>query len=854
MNVLSKLSLKNLKMNKKRTISTIVGIILSISLICGVTTIASSFRETLIQHAINNSGNWHIKLENVNKENEKILEKNIDIENINKVHFVGYSQFNGIKNKSKPYMNVVSMENDAFHHLKLKLMEGRFPKNNNELVVSKHLEYNGGVKLKVGDTVKLDIGTRKSKDNFNLHPSHPYDSENEKIVNSHLYEFEIVGIIERPNYDFEPVSNPGYTAITTDLNKGELQDYVSLKNPKDYKSSIVEILGARNYEEVEMNTGKLRFDNFQLNHELLRWQTMNFGETSYNAITTISAILIAIILFTSVFCIRNSFALSITEKTKLYGMLASVGTTKKQIRKNVVFEAMILAGIGIPFGILAGFIGIYILLKIVNILVGDFILDGTLFVFKPSLIGVIISIVLGFITVYLSAISSARKASQVSPIQNLRNANDIKFNSKQLKTPKIIEKLFGTGGVIAYKNLKRSKKKYRTTVISLTVSIFVFITMNAFLNNTFKIAENYYQDFPYNIEINPLSSNNINDQINDILHLEHIQDLHILYSMSETSTMIIRDRSKFTKKYDIEYNEQGQEVKRKKNEMYLNIVGLDKDTYNQYLTELGIDAVDSKNKAILYDTALDVDDKGKTILYRAYHYKKNDKIRGQLQRNKNDVEIEILGISNKGPIGFETSYSSGGYLFVNVEDFTNFDFEIDRILINSDDPNTFESQFIKEFNTGELRLENIYKYVQQNKAMTIVISLFLYGFITMITLIGVTNIFNTITSNIELRQKEFAMLKSVGMTKKEFNRMVNLETLFYSTKSLIYGIVLGLIGTFAFYKAFSIKMQTGEMYIPIVPIIISIISVFVLVFVIMKYSIHKINKKNTIETIRNENI
>ena len=137
--------------------------------------------------------------------------------------------------------------------------------------------------------------------------------------------------------------------------------------------------------------------------------------------------------------------------------------------------------------------------------------------------------------------------------------------------------------------------------------------------------------------------------------------------------------------------------------------------------------------------------------------------------------------------------------------------------------------------------------------MILVINIYLYGFITVITLIGVTNIFNTITSNMELRQKEFAMLKSIGMTRREFNNMINLETIFYSTKALIYGIIFGLIGTFAMYKAVAMKLDSG-VYIPVIPIIISIIFVFILVFIIMRYSISKINKQNIIETIRKENI
>ncbi len=854
MNVLSKLSIKNLRMNKKRTISTIVGIILSVALICGVATIATSFRETLIQNAINKSGNWHIKLEGVKEKDEKVLEKNIDIENIYKVKNVGYSKLDGIKNVDKPYLNVFSMDKNSFTNLKFKLEEGRFPENNNEIVIPKHLEYNGGVKLKVGDTVKLAIGKRVTLDNFKLYPSNPYNEEDEKLENTNLYEFKIVGVLERPSYDFEPISNPGYTAITTNLNKGDLEEFILLKNPNEYKESVTEILGAKNFKEVESNSGKFKFENFKFNNELIRWQTFNFEPSSLNAIITLCSILIFVIIFTSVFCIRNSFAIATTEKIKMYGMLASVGTTKKQIRKNVIFEALILGAIGIPFGILGGLLGIYLLLKVVNILVGDFLLDGTLFAFKASLIGMIISAVLGFITVYLSAISSARKASKVSPIESLKNSNEIKLKSKKLKTPKIIEKLFGAGGVIAYKNLKRSKKKYRTTVISLTVSIFVFITMSSFVKNMFNISSRYYKNLDYNIEINNVSNKMTNKEFNKILNLGNIKDKHILYHMPQTSSIVISDTSKFIKKFDIEYNELGKEQKRKIEEMYLNVVGLDKNTYNNYLKKLGINEKNAKNKAVLYDIALEYDEKEKTEKeYRAYNYNKKDKIIGKLQHNKKDFEIEILDVANKGPIGFEKCYSNAGYLFVNVEDFSNLEFSVDKILINSDDPNTFESNFKKEFNTHEFRLENIYKYVQQEKAISIVISIFLYGFITIITLIGVTNIFNTITSNIELRQKEFAMLKSIGMTKKEFNKMVNLETIFYSTKSLIYGIILGLIGTFALYKAASIKIEAG-IYIPVVPIVISVIAVFILVFVIMKYSINKINKQNTIETIRKDNI
>ena len=366
----------------------------------------------------------------------------------------------------------------------------------------------------------------------------------------------------------------------------------------------------------------------------------------------------------------------------------------------------------------------------------------------------------------------------------------------------------------------------------------------------FGVSNQFLNDLKYNIEISNYDILKEED-VNKILNLGNIKDSHIIY-FTKPGFIKISDKSKFTLKQDEFVDENtGDVIYKDADEKYLQIIGLDSNTYNNYLKDLGVKETDNINSGILYDYNIKYDEKRKATEYRVYNYKSGDIISGNLGENKEKSSITINEIAKTAPIGFEQRHSDSGFLFVNADTYKNLSFKIDRILINSDDPNTFEGKFVKEFKN--INCYNLYKVAQQDKALDLVFAIFLYGFITVITLIGVTNIFNTITSNIELRQKEFAMLKSIGMTKKEFNRMVNLETIFYSTKSLIYGIILGLIGTFAFYKAFSIKLESS-MYIPIVPIIISIIAVFILVFIIMRYSINKINKKNTIETIRNENI
>ena len=870
MNILNKISIRNLKLNKKRTISTIIGIILSTALICAVATMATSFQHTLVQNDINKSGYYHLKLYNVTDENIKTLKNNRDIKDIFTIKEVGYGKLENGKNEDKPYLKLYSMDNKIFNELKFKLTEGRFPNNNNEIVISRHIASNGKVNYKVGDKIKIDIGTRKTLDGYTLDNSNPYNQEGEQLTDAKKYEFTITGIIERPNYSFEIYSDPGYTIISTNINDGTEDAFISLKNPKEYKTSIANILGASNYNDLFKDTEitdntenasttqnsapKLNYEKFDVNEDLLRWEVLAISDDTIIMLYQVVGVVIFIIMLTSIFCIRNSFAIAITEKMKIYGMLASVGTTRKQIKKNVISETLMLGLIGIPLGILSGILAVIILIKIVNVIAGELLfgnVDGIML--KVSIYPVILSAVIGIITIYLSALSSAKKASKVSPIDLLKNPNEVKLKSKKLKVPFLISKIFGTGGVLAYKNLKRSKKKYRTTVVSLAVSIFVFIAMSSFIANMFDVTGNYYKDYDYNISIG--CGGRTQEEIDKISKLKYIDESYWLYECEQY--LKINDLSKINnvegiqleedEYYDenlVEYVPTGEGKVSK-----LQILALDNNSWNKYMKKIGTNGEKLKDKGVLCDDYLYYEKSGKGINQRIYKYSIGDTITGKLD-NK-ETSFKVGAITDIRPYGIEKSYYDGGYLIVNLDYYKDMNFKLRYISIQSSNPDGFVDE-LKSINIDNGYF-NISEQVKEEKSMVLIIKIFLYGFITVITLIGVTNIFNTITSNMELRQKEFAMLKSIGMTKREFNRMINLETIFYSTKALIYGIALGMIGTFALYKAFSVKFES-DMYIPVKPILISVIAVFILVFIIMKYSIAKINKQNTIETIRNENI
>lgn len=848
MNILNKLTIKNLKLNKKRSLGTIIGIILSVALICAVSNMVSSFRETLIQNAINESGYWHIRLYNVSNDKLKRLKLNKDIDNIYTISEDGYAKLDTIKNEYKPYLKFYGMNKEAFNNLEFKLIKGRFPKDDNEIIISEHLNKNGKANLKIDDEITVNVGDRVTlEDDYALNDSNPFDKGNEIIKNPNTKKYRVVGIIKRPDVSFEPTSAPAYTTITTSTNEDNFSVFISLKNPRD-KNSFVELLGARNYDEVvNMGINNPRYD-YTLNNELLRWEALKFSDSTFSMLLSIAEVVIFIIIFTSIFCIRNSFAISTTEKMRMYGMLSSVGATKKQIKKSVLTEGFILGLIAIPIGIMCGIIAVFVLLKIVNLFLGDFLfnnIDGM--VFKVSFVAIIISIILGFVTIYFSAISSAKKASKVSPIDNLRNTNDIKISSKKLKTPKLIKNVFKTGGVLAYKNLKRSKKKYRTTVVSLTVSIFVFISMFTFINEGFKQSGNYYQNYDYNYRIT-FNNNSSMDEINEIRNLDSVNASYLVYYVKPS--ILIDDISKINPKepLECEYDKNDKCIKKYAR---LNIILLDDSTFKSYVKKVKGNYDYLKDKGILTDMYRFYDNKSKKEYEdRIYTYKSGDTINSKLL-NEDNISIDVGMVSNIMPYGFENVYSNGGYIVLNNKYFNNIDYYGADLMIDSLDTEQLTNNILNI--DSELNYYDMDEEAKAEKSIVIVISIFLYGFIGVITLIGVTNIFNTITSNMELRQKEFAMLKSVGMTKKEFNHMINLETLFYSSKSLIYGSILGIIGSYFVHRAFAGKIDT-QFVLPYKAILICILFVFIVVYMIMKYSMNKINKQNMIETIRKENI
>lgn len=858
MNVLNKLTLKSLQMNKKRTIVTIIGIILATSLLTAVITMVVSFRATMIEYEKEDAGNYHYVFEDVPYEDLKYFKNNTNIEEIYCTEDIGYTYLEGNNNDYKPYLHLLAFNEKALINSSVKLVEGRMPQNENEIVISEHIKDIAEVEYNIGDTLSLDVSKRTDlSGEYELDQSNAYVEGEEKLESMYTKEYKVVGIIERPNYDIENPASPGYTIVTylndnnatQNLNIYVLLSEYGLKNQEEFVSQITgidkniltKLENNEQLDEKELEEYNNIKYSYSKNEGLLRYENFEVSDSTMSTVLSLAVVVIVIIIVTSIFCIRNSFAISITEKMRQYGMLASVGATPKQIKKNVLYEAMILALIAIPIGILCGLFADFILLKVIGTLLAD-ALNNLKFIFSISWLSLVFVILLAIITIYLSAISSARRASKVSPIEAIRGNNDIKINPKKIRSSKIVEKLFGIGGKIADKNLKRNKKKYRTTVISIVVSVSIFIAMSSFIDYAMNASSVYYNNTSYNLYVR----DGVEDSYKEIAKFSGVEE----YSIVRLSNFYV-DTNTIKGNEDFRTGDESSQIP-------ISIIALGDEEYRRYVNELGLNYNDAKDKAILIDDytqyVVDEENKGKYIMKRVYTYEKGDTILGSFEdEGVKDTYLEIAAIGTTRPMGLENITSSYGYLVIS-DDFYNRnvkDTYAQELYIKCDDSNKLEGQIRQEYD--DLIVYNLDEQMQQEQSVYLVIQIFLYGFITVISLIGITNIFNTITTNMNLRSREFAMLKSIGMTNKEFNKMIRLESILYGLKSLLIGIPIGIILSYLVYKAVSGGIEM-EFILPINSIIISIVVVMLLIIFIMRYSLSKINKQNIIETIRKDNI
>lgn len=880
MNVIRKLTWQYMKKNKRRTIVTVIGIIISVAMMTAVTTAYASFADLYERKTIMQDGRWHVLYKNVPAENTEIIENDENSGEVMLSADLGYDMVDS-ENEYKPYIFLKAYSADGFGMVPVSLIEGRLPQNSSEIVIPLHLKQNGGVDWKVGDTVKLTLSDRtvtQDGETYVLDQQNPFQDGGYEYHNSEVLTpkkdaktYTIVGLMERP--DFEPSWAPGYTAITVLDEKEAHIDTVNVsvwqkkvdKNIYDNSEKLAEAAGITK-EDLSYNSVLLALSGVA--------GTNGFIMMMYALVV----LLLIIIVISSVSLIYNAFAISLTERSRQLGMLAGVGATKRQKRASVYYEGFLVGIVSIPVGIIAGIGGLAVAFKCMAP-----VFESTFSTWKQELYVVVswpallAAAVVAALTIFISTYIPAKRASKISPIDGIRQSKDIKLTKKSVKTSRLTRKLFGFEGEIALKNLKRNKKRYRATVFSMAVSLALFLGVSGFVEALKQSSQMLLETDHVDIKVQADEA--------DFEEISKLSGIVKSTQMTQTS-MLCAEWSQM--KLTGEFQKVRTEMIEKENgtmwteggDYSVFVYALDDESLNAFLEEAAIDraVLDGENKAILLNKIMIVgmqsraetkmfDCKpGQTLSIDYVRTEYNNKSEDYEEIRDNVVSLTIAAVTEKAPWCADERmdlYETENIRLLVTEETLQKFVDANEVLpqpftklcIDSDDPQTtlddLDTYISENSETQGIIYSSSWKMIESNENTLLLISVFAYGFIILMTAICTANIINTTSTGISMRRKEFAMLKSVGMTPKAFNKMIIYESMFYGLKALLFGLPVGFLLMWLFYKTAGTGIYSS-FSLPWLNIILAAMMIFLITGVSMMYSVNKIKKENVIEALKGE--
>ncbi|MFR3567642.1 MAG: ABC transporter permease [Paraclostridium sordellii] len=869
MNLYTSLTLRYLKENKKRTIVTIIGIILSTSLICGIGNIFESFMDYQIRETINRKGAFHATFHDIKKEDVDKITKSAGISKSSISDNLGYSK---LSNEKKNLVQVKAFDKEGFEGYQIKLKEGRFPTNSNEIVLSERAM--PLIDKKVGDSINLNIGKRVDKNQKEIEI--PIVHDNETIVDGKSKNFKIVGVMNKLDDDLDNDVVSGITYL--DIKEKTKGDKVNVAICANEPSEIYEIapaisknLGlkvASNDDSDDMiynNDNGVAYENLSFNEHLLRLKGASAYANINRSINAAMFVVTTLVVVCTVATIYNAFSISINDRKKQFGILNSIGATKSQIMKIVFIEAIVVSVIGIPLGLITGTFAIDLIFKLIKYMFSSSVIAqlNLRVVYNPYVI--ILSALIVLLTILVSAILPALNAAKTPPLEAIKNSSSLKLG--KVKDSKLVRLLFKTEGVLAYKNLRRNKKKFRITLFSLIISVVIFISFSGFVELFIKANKASVGQVNYDVRLwkgGILEGDKIIDDLNKVNGIKKISvrnDYGVAFDVKESN--INKDYKDLIDKTFSKSEKNGETVYDFNYEQNTFQFTDDKDIDNLKLINGSFDKETAiKENGIILRNKSSYSEPGKKYDVSLTNYKVGDTInaykfsRDENGNQKNEpIKLKVLATTDDLLPGNKMStYMGIDFITYNeVGSKLGYDINSGNIYINSDKSKDTRDALKK---IGEKYGYNVHDEVDNALKMEqsiIAIKIFVYGFVLVISLVSITNIVNTISTNINLRKREFAIIKSIGVTPQGFNKMIYLESLLYGVLALVYGVPIGLLIDVIMNKIMGNVVQLG-MILPWNAVLICVVGVFVITFIASYIPMRKINKENIIENIRQESI
>lgn len=823
----SEISNKYMKENKKRSIMTIFGITLAALLVFAIGTFLYSLKDSTLKYE-RSRGDFEFVLSNLsNSQAEKIM-NNVEIKNSSLCEDpIEYT----VENTDK----IVSLANsNKNYYSKIftnKLLKGNLPKKPGEVLLNSL----GKEKLNVNVGDKISLVDKNGK-------------KSEVIVS---------GISEIKSYSSNSsIMIEGYLGST--LNKeNKYSLFVNLKSDKNKQDIIKNVM---NKAGVEITA-----DTKEDNQEIL-YLTGNGGDTIVtNSIRNIVIFVLAVIIISTVTVIYNSFNISVIERIRYFGILKAIGATNNQIKKIIYKEGFLMGLIAMPLGCIIGFLALKFGVKI--FISGKFMMMNLHIGFYPIVILLTAAIV--FLTVFLSLIIPVRKVKKVSAVEAMRNSKEIRIGKIKKRKNRVIGKMFGVEGSMAYKNIRRTPARFFITLIALTLSLVMFNLFYSMMDFSRQFINQYSMDMPFDAQVNKTDSSMFSDdELNKYANLKYANQSYKYY-FEDISTLI-------DKKYLVDKPNKGDVGENFGYGNFSNDITVGEgqkelNYYNKYIIEGSIDYNKLDNGGVILIDGYKITDKdNKKKIERITNYKVGDKIKvtklpdtPNLDKNsldkavKESYEATVVAIVNKEVLKgsylnnneFDLAFTKKGY-----ESLTNNKVNYNSVTYKFNNKNK-ENQAIRYFdkiaNDNNLSYYDIKDSLTQANSIFKQIEFFVYCFIIIITVIAIVNIFNTISTNLLIRKKEFATLKAIGMTERQLTKNVILE-------GTLYGIISALVGGVASFILSNVFLNMGgglvdaEYHFNYIVFTISMLAAVLVTYLATILPLKRLNKLTIIEGIRDE--
>lgn len=883
MNIFVTITNRTMKQNKARTIVTIIGVILATAMISAVVTLGISLQRYMYDYAVETDGNWHVVAKGLSEERVKEFQENEEVKDFSVISEIGYAKIGeNDEDLFGQYLYLQSIDEKAAEMLSLKLTQGRLPENENEIIIQGGLQQNDN-EIRIGDTISFPVGDRKDEEGNSLLYNAPvqYDEEvklTETFQKREDRQFTVVGFLE--HWGNTQRSGAGLDAF---IGKGpESQSinhlYMELYHPSD------------TFDFIE----KYKDDTFmQENTSVLKWMGISGNDTFQGMLIGMLTILIVIIGIGAVSLIYNAFSISLRERTTQFGLLSSIGATKRQLRRSMWQEALVVGAIGIPIGILSGIGGIGVTLHFIGESMARYIHgteDGKI-TLETSPGAILLSALIAFLIICISVWIPAARIKKITPLEAIRANKDVCIRSKEVKSPKIIQKLFGLEGMLANKNYKRDRKKYRATVFSLTVSIVLFTAATLFSNYMDMTGAFMLEAPEYELQYVDWENELAKEEREDLLRMfesgEDVKEVDLHGEMSIPAEIAKDDTTRESRDnlegyelqnfYDLSESETVS-LDAEKWYDYFKVIGLPDEEFRTYASSHGIDPepyMQEGNKDVLYYDAYGFFN-ADTSRYEKIHtiQEEGTKIRflPQIDYENNETpsvqtildqasgvvlkkQMKTLPEGISEPNSFCTIIipENRAEALIGIDSYNRSGFAWFYQIKSANYQKSYESLTAKMEERGMNKdsLFNAAQRYEEDRGIQIAIRILSFGFITLISLIAAVNVFNTISTNIMLRKRKFAMLKSMGMNMKSMKKMMNYECLIYGFRSIFYGVILSILISFAMFMVLSQGVAI-DFRQPWEGILISVIWVFAVVFITMIYSMSKIKKQNIIDELKKD--